>query len=694
MSDVTSIQQLASFLHAAALALALVVVCWAALLAGLSRLHWFWRVSLLCVPLVLMLPIRAYEPLVMVGPLLVVLALTAAQLRGRWEKNLGRANVQHSPAAPKSAKTNRWSISLGDAWLGVTLLGMVLAVLVQLPWRNLHFSWPGLCFDAALIYGLAISCLGIVGLRRGTAWAVALFGGVFFGTVFETSWGDGLRALYLLGLDSPQHMNWAPLTVFLLVFVALLIVSLWLTRWCWQALPRPAVYAQRRRLVGSVLAIGAAPGAVLYLAMFVGPTEVPGPAIHNNSLPQLVAIAQRLELVGVGDLTPRELQREFPGENHDRQVEGVYREALAVVRQPGCVSLDISRQANEDSLPAQEDQLAVLRALARRWSREADVALRIGDVRRATEFDLGVLRLGNLLSRGGIRIHVQAATAIKSAGLTHLAMLRDQLPIDLVPAVLDVLEALDAGEENPQVTNARDRYWTDVAHGWRHRLESVVQRSLQIPSTETTAFQALKQPLAREAAHRRLLGTELALRHYHQQHGEYPVTLAALVPAHLALLPVDPFTQQALIYRPLAYSFVLYSAGPDARDDGGKFARFAEHNPTYIGQDWNLETLLRSGWRPHRWDLSSNQGPRFGAPAGGGRWPSSWERRPREPVDAMTVSLDAHGEQEADGDSETADETLRESQDGPGPGENATMPARRPQRRPFDSRWRNRWDVR
>ena len=64
-----------------------------------------------------------------------------------------------------------------------------------------------------------------------------------------TSWGDGLRAMYLLGLDAPRQLEWIPLTLFFLTFVTLLTVGLWLMRWCWLA-PRPVQFAQRRRLVG------------------------------------------------------------------------------------------------------------------------------------------------------------------------------------------------------------------------------------------------------------------------------------------------------------------------------------------------------------------------------------------------------------------------------------------------------------
>lgn len=619
---VDSTSNIAVHVHAIVLALAAAGICCASLLAGLSRLHWFWRVSMLCLPLLLLLPIRAYEPLVLLFPLMVALACSAAALRSRWDREL---NLRTKPRVTVG-RPNRWSLSLRDAMLAMTVASVALAILVQLPWRGLSISWGGLLFDATLWYSISLVCLALIGLRGGLVWAVALFIGVSLGIVFEPAWGDGLRALYLIGVSGPQHLTWAPLAEFYLFFAAMLLVGLWLIRWCWVATDEPQLLAQRQRLVGSIAMVFASPVVLLYLAMFVGPPTVAAPRIRNNSLPKLLEIADAIQTLGVGDMTQIELRQTYPTTNLDEQVDELCQQSLRIVKQPGTVSLDSSLQANEQSLSVQESKLTLLRSLARRWSREAETSIRSGDIRRAVDFDLAILRLGNYLARGGIRMHVQAAQAIKSDALAHLTILRDRLPYDLIPAVIDVLQRLDAGEENPELTTARDRYWTDLAHGWRNRLEIVVQRVLRIPSSETAAFQALKLPLQREATQRRLLGTELALRHYRNEYGSYPESLAELVPGRLSHLPRDPFTQQTVIYRPVQFGYALYSTGPDAQDDGGKFSRFGEgHN--FVGVDWNLESVMRFGWR--RGERNRGFGPGFGAPQGP-RPPGTWTRPPWE----------------------------------------------------------------
>lgn len=66
------------------------------------------------------------------------------------------------------------------------------------------------------------------------------------------------------------------------------------------------------------------------------------------------------------------------------------------------------------------------------------------------------------------------------------------------------------------------------------------------------------------------LMTELALRAYHAKHQAYPETLEALTPAYLQAVPRDPFGDGTpLRYRRTKDRYVLYSVGPDGKDDGG-----------------------------------------------------------------------------------------------------------------------------
>lgn len=62
----------------------------------------------------------------------------------------------------------------------------------------------------------------------------------------------------------------------------------------------------------------------------------------------------------------------------------------------------------------------------------------------------------------------------------------------------------------------------------------------------------------------------LALKLYRARHGAYPETLEELTPAFLKEEPVDPFTGKPLIYRQSGQGFILYSLGPNQKDDKGQ----------------------------------------------------------------------------------------------------------------------------
>ena len=61
-----------------------------------------------------------------------------------------------------------------------------------------------------------------------------------------------------------------------------------------------------------------------------------------------------------------------------------------------------------------------------------------------------------------------------------------------------------------------------------------------------------------------------ALARYQRDNGKYPETLDALVPNYLREVPWDVFTGDPLIYKPTANGYLLYSVGPNGRDDGGR----------------------------------------------------------------------------------------------------------------------------
>ncbi len=89
-----------------------------------------------------------------------------------------------------------------------------------------------------------------------------------------------------------------------------------------------------------------------------------------------------------------------------------------------------------------------------------------------------------------------------------------------------------------------------------------------------------------EQTHRNL-HVAFALAAYQRDHGRYPQDLNALAPKYLPQVPSDLFSGQALIYRPALEGYLLYSVGPNGRDDQG---RWYDDNPP--GDDPNVRMPL------------------------------------------------------------------------------------------------------
>lgn len=68
----------------------------------------------------------------------------------------------------------------------------------------------------------------------------------------------------------------------------------------------------------------------------------------------------------------------------------------------------------------------------------------------------------------------------------------------------------------------------------------------------------------------RTASAALALQRFRLRTGQWPETLAELVPQHLPEMLEDPFDGAPLRYKRFETGFVVYSVGEDRGDDGGR----------------------------------------------------------------------------------------------------------------------------
>lgn len=98
----------------------------------------------------------------------------------------------------------------------------------------------------------------------------------------------------------------------------------------------------------------------------------------------------------------------------------------------------------------------------------------------------------------------------------------------------------------------------------RSKLVSGGMMSLIMPAMSTVA-----NAQDRTNATLELTRVAVALAVYRAEHDTYPEKLSELVPAAVAKLPVDPFTEKSFIYARVDPGYLLYSAGENGADEGG-----------------------------------------------------------------------------------------------------------------------------
>ncbi len=100
------------------------------------------------------------------------------------------------------------------------------------------------------------------------------------------------------------------------------------------------------------------------------------------------------------------------------------------------------------------------------------------------------------------------------------------------------------------------------------------------PPVNIAALSAAPAIAGMRLASRRLALTKLAIERYRRVHnGEPPAGLAALVPAFMSVVPLDPFSGRPLVYKASRVDYLLYSLDVNRKDDGGEIYGIGSLNP-------------------------------------------------------------------------------------------------------------------
>jgi hypothetical protein len=206
-----------------------------------------------------------------------------------------------------------------------------------------------------------------------------------------------------------------------------------------------------------------------------------------------------------------------------------------------------------------------LRTLVGLLAAEGKLADHEGRTTDAVQNYLDAIRFGQELSRGGLVLEKFVGIACERAGLLGLVRQAPKLAAEESRKLSKALEEIDRKRELWEAILAREKTF-------RRRTSSLPRLVWfqMFSQKEERERNQRSEDLAKAAEARlRLLMTDLAVRQFQSGRGVYPNRLSELIPQFLQALPRDPFGSNGFIYRPQTNGFLLYSVGPDGKDDGG-----------------------------------------------------------------------------------------------------------------------------
>ncbi|MHC4401087.1 MAG: hypothetical protein ACYTG0_15530 [Planctomycetota bacterium] len=550
-----------AFLAALAL-LAHSVVGLLAIWVGLGQGHWFFRVAVLGGVLALGLPIPAYDLvfifLVQSAAVIVTLAIVRRYFIRTAAKQL---NLSKKPPPH-----GRSQYSLLDLLLATVVVAAIAAFVAKLPSDVEHLlkfyrliplfvsPWASLIWPIEWTPSGPWTIFGTLGgafaLSTLAAAAVVLSG--------QRLW---VRLLLLVLI---------PASALMAAWLVLARASGWLAVGrraeespSDQPIPkghvRPVVRYAARFGVFALAVLVLLPLAAVYreLAFPLPLPEVV--ASGENGYPDLVRAGENITLSAVPDDRASAAQLRAFVTQH-RQVLDAARAAL---NEDCRVPVRYSRDEDDRQLR----EYYAIRSLYRSLSAEGKLADMEGRTADAVAHHLDLIRLGQATARDGLLIDFLTGSAAEGMGLNGLGRIRKKLTPAQSRTLIAALRRLETTREPVEHAIARDVAWGQHVLGWQWRLWFVFQKLRGgWDVVEKVQFNYhVRQALTR------LLICDLAVESYRSEHGQAPERLVDLVPEYLPKgVPEDPFGGRALRYHRTSAGYVLYSVGPDGRDDGGK----------------------------------------------------------------------------------------------------------------------------
>ncbi len=306
------------------------------------------------------------------------------------------------------------------------------------------------------------------------------------------------------------------------------------------------------------------------------------------------------------------------------------------------------------------DPSSKFRSLARALVVECRVHSKHGRWGAATQSATDILKLAHGITQEGRFIDYLTASDIERLALSELERIRPRLNSDEATLTAKVMEELYRNREahaeillnekhsgqalliivmkepnwknivgkQPSLTENLGQYWQTrttprqvVFQNYSNYMDALIaiakkpyDKQTQLPSApqdfynRKLAFYSNSQWGSTRRATRHVLSFVAMALHAHKlYHHRYPENLNALVPGYLKEIPTDPFGgEKPLRYRQSGDKYLLYSVGPDGKDDGGSdliFNKEKSQKPRGRSELINSkgDIAIGSHWKSQQW---------------------------------------------------------------------------------------------
>ncbi len=486
-----------------------------AIWGALGRPHWFLRIAVVGGLLLIWLAVPAHELILIFFVQSVVAIVPLAILRSRYTRRTHPNPGGDSPEPKMPPRKPQFSLT--DLLLLTPIAAVISAVAASAP-PEMWADWEELAFAGA-VPGILTLIAAAIGLARVRFWMRMLASVPVFPSIVMIVWLELWRA------SSIHHDGQTRPGLHRLAGIGFMLLSLSML------LPLTVVYYN-----------------------LITPTPIPQITLPEpNGYDELAQAGRAISFPVPEDRKATPALRSFV-ENHAHVLEM----ARSALDKPSYVPVDY----HSPEMPPlrNEDHSCLMRAFVA----EGRLAEAEGRTEDAIRSYLDMARLGKALTRGGLFVDLLVGNSMGGDGAAGLDRLRTSLTAQQARELLHALQSLDKDVEPIEDYLQRDLAWCEHALGWEWRLVA------QLNTPDDDATMALDRENKRHQAKLRLVMCGIALRCYRLEQGHLPTTLAALVPGYLEEVPEDPFSGQPLVYRREFDGFLLYSWGPDERDDGGK----------------------------------------------------------------------------------------------------------------------------